>query len=76
MHIISITIEKRIKEVPEVQKILTEYGDNIISRLGLHDIGENKSGLIIIVYEGTNVEEFIKKLKQIEKIQINIMAVK
>lgn len=73
MHIISIVVKKRIKEVPDVQKVLTLYGENIISRLGLHNIGENRKGLIIVVYEGKNVKDFIKALKEIKDVQVKSM---
>lgn len=73
MQIIAISVTKRVKEVPEVQQILTKYGENIISRLGLHNLGENKKNLIIVVYEGENVEEFITKLKEIEKVEVSTM---
>ena len=75
MHIISIMVESRIKEIPDVQKILTAYGENIISRLGLHSIGKNKNGLIIVVYDGKNVEEFIDELKKIENISVKNMKI-
>ena len=73
MNIIAITVERRTKEVPDVQKTLTEYGENIIARLGLHNIGENKNGLIIIAYEGENVVEFIKELEKIKNIHVKSM---
>lgn len=75
MHIVSITVKERNDEVPEVQKVLTKYGKNIISRLGLHNTGKNKQGLIIIVYEGQDVQNFIDELEKIEKIDVKSMKI-
>lgn len=75
MHIVSITVKKREDEVPDVQKTLTKYGKNIISRLGLHNTGKNKNGIIIIVYDGQDVETFEKELQKIEKIDVKSMKI-
>ena len=75
MHIVSITVKERNDEVPEVQKVLTKYGKNIISRLGLHNTGKNKQGLIIIAYEGQDVQNFIDELEKIEKIDVKSMKI-
>ena len=75
MHIISINVKKRVKEVPDVQKVLTEFGDSIISRIGLHNIGENKNGLIIVVFDGKNEKEFTDKLEKIENVSVKSMKI-
>lgn len=75
MHIVSITVKERNDEVPEVQKILTKYGKNIISRLGLHNTGKNKQGLIIIVYEGQDIQNFMDELQKIQKINVKSMKI-
>lgn len=71
MYIVSISIDKRYKEVPEVQTVLTEYGEDIEARLGLHN--KAKEGLIIIVYNKENIEEFVEKLTEIGKVSVNYM---
>lgn len=74
MQIISITIEKRKQTVPEIQEILTKYGDEIHSRIGLHTV-EDKKEFIIIAYTGKHVEDFVKELKENENVKINYMQV-
>lgn len=76
MHIVSLVIEKRTEDIPEVQATLTKYGKNIISRLGLHDIDEKKEGLIIIVYnDKESIEEFVETLNSINGVNVNYMEV-
>ena len=56
--IIGISLENRIEESLKFQKILTEYGCDIRTRIGLHSIGEYNcinSGIILLeVVNNTN----------------------
>lgn len=74
VYIVSITIEKRKKTVPEIQEILTKYGDEIHSRIGLHTVKEGKE-YIIIAYTGDKVEEFIQELKENNNVIVNFMEI-
>ena len=50
-HILGIHIQSRTEEVPDVQPILTRYGCNIKTRIGLHDATEqvcSPSGIILL----------------------------
>ena len=40
--VIGIKIENRMEESTKLQEILTKYGCNIKTRIGLHDMGEYK----------------------------------
>lgn len=71
MYIVSITVDKRDKEIPDVQSVLTEYGENIEARIGLHNT--SKEGLIIVVYNKENVDEFIEELNSIGNVSVNYM---
>jgi len=76
MYIVSISIDKRAKEIPDVQEVLTKNGGNITTRLGIHDPDEERKGLIIVTYIGENIEEFIEELNSIDElISINFMEV-
>jgi len=75
MHVISISIDKREEEVPEIQEILTDYGKDVVARLGLHCCEKENEGVILIVYKGDNVDEFVGKLGDINKITVNSMKV-
>ena len=60
--ILGVHITDRVKEVSEVQSILTKFGCTIKTRLGLHEVKDNfcaRSGLIILELTG-NREEFFK----------------
>ena len=52
ISIIGIMVDARTKTAPDVQEVLTNYGDNILSRLGIHDPGEKDRGLITITFTG------------------------
>jgi hypothetical protein len=60
--ILGIHITDRVKEVADVQSILTKFGCTIKTRLGLHEVKDDfcaRSGLIILELTGS-LEEFIK----------------
>ncbi len=51
IRILGVYIENRIAEVKDVQAILSQYGCNIKTRLGLHNVDENQcsvNGLVIL----------------------------
>jgi len=69
-YIMLILVSKRKKESIEVQKVLTEYGCLIKTRLGLHEIEGNfcsENGLIILQLIG-NENEHLKLKGDLEKI--------
>ena len=61
IKIVGISVDKRTKSAPVVQQVLTKFGDNIISRYGVHDVGEHERGLITLNFVGSN-----ESLKQLE----------
>jgi len=48
LYIMGILVDTRKKSAPKVQEILTQYGDSILSRFGVHDPGEEEHGLITL----------------------------
>ncbi|HBD95994.1 MAG: hypothetical protein A2015_16475 [Spirochaetes bacterium GWF1_31_7] len=71
--LVIIKIEQRNKEATEAQKILTEFGCIIKTRLGLHDTDNNScssEGLIILELVGSKDEEkkMISKLSQLKSV--------
>lgn len=42
--VLGVHITNRIKDSVRVQQLLTEYGCNIKTRVGLHEVGENICG--------------------------------
>ena len=64
--IMGIIVDKRTKSAPRVQEILTKHGDSILSRVGIHDPGEEEHGLITL-----NVRD---KRERIEKLEHELGA--
>ena len=51
IRVLGVALENRISEAKEVQAILTQYGCNIKTRLGLHNVDDNQcstNGLLIL----------------------------
>lgn len=75
--ILGIRLDNRTNTAIEFQKILTQYGCIIKTRLGLHDVSANvcaPNGIILL--EVINDEEgkiFKDELSKIEGIEIQVM---
>ena len=68
--ILGIHITDRVKEVSDVQSILTKFGCTIKTRLGLHEVKDDfcaRSGLIILELTGPR-EEFVKLENELHKV--------
>jgi hypothetical protein len=51
IKILGIQVNDRIKEAGRTQYVLTQYSDNIRTRLGFHELNDNicsRTGLIVI----------------------------
>lgn len=76
--IVGVHITDRLTHASEVQKVLTEYGVNIKTRLGLHEVtGEYSSlnGILILdmVGEEAKWHEMIEKLSKVKGIETKKM---
>jgi hypothetical protein len=77
-YIIGIHISNRVKNVPSVQTVLTEFGCHIKTRLGLHELSDSScspNGLLLVELLGENgkAEEFVNALKAIEGVDVQKM---
>ena len=77
--ILGVHITNRVKRAPEVQKVLTEYGCYIRTRLGLHHASETEcspSGLVLIETTGDpkKCSELAAKLTAIEGLGVKKMV--
>jgi hypothetical protein len=74
--IFGVHITHRVENVPGVQAVLTKYGCNIRTRLGLHD-ADNTScspgGLVLIDAFGAEVEDFYRDLKGLKGVAVQRM---
>jgi hypothetical protein len=78
-RILGIHLTDRVKEAAVVQKLFTEYGCNIKTRLGLHEVSESycaPHGLILLetVGDDATLDEFERRLTAIEGLQVQKMV--
>lgn len=76
--VLGIQITNRVEEVPAVQKILTDFGCNIRTRLGLHEVSVKSCsslGLLILDTCGdeADISEMEKKLKKVKGLVVKKM---
>jgi len=74
-----VQVTNRVENVPGVQKVLTEYGCNIKTRLGLHEVADSTcstQGLLILEMYGdeTRIQELEKKLKEFSGVHVQKMV--
>ncbi|NLH15574.1 MAG: hypothetical protein GX455_03235, partial [Phycisphaerae bacterium] len=78
-HIVfGVHITERLKHVDSVQRLLSQYGCNIKTRLGLHEAGENfcsPNGLLLLEMVGDEKTcmELADKLAVIEGVEVQKM---
>ena len=76
--ILGVHITNRMKNILDVQKIFTEYGGHIKTRLGLHEVSEkfcSPNGLLILEMAGEEKKsmELADKLAAVEGIEVQKM---
>ena len=77
--VLGIQVTNRVEKIPDVQKILTEYGCNIKTRLGLHEVSKSvcsTQGLLLLDTYGDEAEilEMEKKLKKVKGLVVKKMV--
>jgi hypothetical protein len=77
-YVVGICLSNRVENAAEFQRVLTECGCYIKTRLGLHDVNENlcaPGGLILLeVYGGdAAVADMESKLKAVKGLQVQKM---
>jgi len=77
--IFGVHVQNRFHGVPSVQKLLTEYGCNIKTRIGLHQVSENlcsHQGLILLEMFGDEAtcRELADKLSALEGVEVQKMV--
>jgi hypothetical protein len=78
-HILGIHVDDRIKRASDVQQLLTDYGCNIKTRIGLHEVtGKFCAGfgliLLEMIGETGKIGELAKKLEAIEGVSVQQMV--
>ena len=77
--ILGIHVSDRLKNAVDVQKVFTEYGCNIKTRVGLHDVDANvcsPSGVVLIELFGSDDEAtaMMAKLNAVEGVHVQKMV--
>lgn len=81
LRIIGIHVFDRIKEAGNTQKILSDFSDCINTRLGFHEVSEEKcsrNGMIVLELSGASerCDALQKALDDIRGIEVKHMAFK
>lgn len=76
--ILGIHVSDRLKNAVEVQKVFTEFGCNIKTRVGLHDASDSvcsASGVVLIEFFGSKAEadDMMGKLNQVAGVEVQQM---
>jgi hypothetical protein len=77
--ILGVQVTNRVERVPDVQALFTEYGCNIKTRLGLHQVSESTCstvGLMILEMHGdeSKANELESKLATISGVHVQKMV--
>jgi len=76
--ILGVHINGRVQHIPQVQKILTDYGCSIRTRLGLHEASDSEcspNGLIVLELIGDirKSRELAEKLRALDGVEVKEM---
>lgn len=77
--ILGVQVTNRVKNALQVQEILTKYGCNIKTRLGLHEVTEavcSTIGLLILEMYGkpSEIREMESRLKAVQGVVVKKMV--
>ncbi len=73
--VVAVHVTDRITRVPEIQRLFSEYGCYIKTRLGLHETQDtvcSPNGLILLdmLYDPDSCGEFVEKLSALEGVEV------
>jgi hypothetical protein len=74
--VFGVHINQRVESVPAVQALLTKYGCNIRTRLGIHDADSSScspSGLLLVDVFGAETEDFYRELQGLKGVDVQRM---
>lgn len=76
--ILGIHVTKRVQKAQEIQQNLSQYGANIRTRLGMHEVehGNSPVGVIIIEWHGEEAQcdELVAKLDALDGVETQKMV--
>ena len=69
-------VENRDSKAPDVQEILTKFGNIINARLGLHENGFNEGKIILdLANDEEQIQKLTKELEEIKGIRVGYINV-
>ncbi len=69
-----IRVEQRQKTAPDVQRVLTEYGQMILVRLGLHEQESSAEGIIFLEVDPKgNVTDMVRSLENLSGVTVKLI---
>lgn len=75
-NIMVIIVENRDSKAPDVQEILTKFGNIINARLGLHENDFNEGKIILDLADDVEqIKELSKELQGINGIRVGFMNI-
>ena len=74
VSILAIAVKDRLQAAPQVNALLSRYGDQIVARIGIPKNGLN---LISVIIETTEeeIDSVTAKLKTIDNVQVKTLTV-
>jgi len=74
--VVGIVVENRAEKADEVQNIITQYGDSIISRMGVPS-PDRDTGVITIAMEADRqrISDFVRELEAVDGVSANYCLV-
>jgi hypothetical protein len=78
-YILGVHVVDRAHHASGVQAVLTEFGDGIKTRLGLHDVHDgfcSPNGLLLIEFvgEAARCDELVKRLSAVQGVEVKRMV--
>ena len=73
-HLVGIHIDNRVEQALTVQKLLTEFGNSIKTRLGLHETGAGNGLIILEMCDDANASKLIQQLNGLPGVESQRMT--
>jgi len=78
--VLTVHVTDRLKKVPPVQKTLSQFGDVIRTRLGIHEVGKDYSSpegiLILDIVNEAKAHQLQKTLNKLQGIETKLVVFK
>lgn len=75
LTVLGIMVDHRDRKAPQIQEIITKYGDRILCRMGIPSPSK-ENGLITLILEGDlpHADGFCEELRNVDGIQVQMMS--